>query len=83
MSRRVTHEATGPLKLDRSDLDEQNGDVAICLCGLSEEFPFCDGTHRTTRDEPDDAVFEYDDGDRRAIERIVYEDGSEREVGSD
>lgn len=83
MPRRVTHEATGPLKLDRSDLDERKDDVAICLCGLSEEFPFCDGTHRITRDEPNDTVFEYDDGDRRAIERIVFEDGSEREIGPD
>lgn len=28
--------------------EEKEGNVAFCRCGLSNNKPFCDGTHRTT-----------------------------------
>jgi CDGSH-type Zn-finger protein len=78
MAREVTHEATGPIRLDESDIDEEKGDVAVCLCGLSEEYPFCDGSHRVTEDEADDAVYKYESDDpedeRREIEEFVFAD---------
>ncbi|WP_132058889.1 CDGSH iron-sulfur domain-containing protein [Halorussus amylolyticus] len=78
MAREVTHEATGPVRLDEDDLDEEYGDIAVCLCGLSEEYPFCDGSHRATEDEDDGAVYKYEDDDasreRREIEDIVFAD---------
>lgn len=78
MAREITHEATGPLKLDESDLDEEKGDVAVCLCGLSGEFPFCDGSHNATGDEREDVVYKYEnddpDGERREIEALVFAD---------
>ena len=58
----IVHTRTGPRKIDRTDIDEEKGNVAICQCGLSGEYPFCDGTHRVTRDEPDGTLFQYDDG---------------------
>jgi CDGSH-type Zn-finger protein len=67
MPREVTHTATGPLKLTPADIDAEEGDVAIRLCGLSEEYPFCDGTHRTTRDEDPDERYKYLDGERRHV----------------
>lgn len=76
MAREVTHEATGPLFLDENDVDPEKGDVAVCLCGLSADYPFCDGSHRTTEDEEPDLVYKYEgddtDGPRRVVERIVY-----------
>ncbi|WP_135822358.1 CDGSH iron-sulfur domain-containing protein [Halostella litorea] len=83
MGRLVEHDATGPLKLDESDIDPEKGDIAVCLCGLSDEYPFCDGSHRGTRDEDADACYRYvDDGTaRKAVERIVYADGDAEPVG--
>ncbi|NEU58015.1 CDGSH iron-sulfur domain-containing protein [Halorussus sp. MSC15.2] len=76
MVREITHDATGPLKLDESDLDEEKGDVAVCLCGLSEEYPFCDGAHRVTEDEEDGVRYKYEnddpEGERREIESFVF-----------
>jgi len=77
MARFVVHDTDGPRKLDESDLDEEKGDIAICQCGLSAEYPFCDGTHRTVADE-DDRLYVYErDGDeleRRVVEDVVTTD---------
>ncbi len=74
MAREVRHTATEPLRIDEDDIDEEKGDIAICLCGLSAEYPFCDGSHRVTHDESDDSVYRYESGKRREIERFVYAD---------
>lgn len=79
MARLVRHDATGPRRLDEDDVDDEKGDVAVCQCGLSEEFPFCDGTHRTTADETDSEIHRYVDGERRVVERIVHADERARE----
>lgn len=67
MAREVTHTATGPLKLDEDDLDPEKGDVAVCLCGLSDDYPFCDGSHRVTEDEEEGVIYRYEDGERRVV----------------
>ncbi|MFD1599276.1 CDGSH iron-sulfur domain-containing protein [Halobellus rarus] len=76
MGRLVELDATAPLKLDESDLDSEKGDVAVCRCGLSGEFPFCDGTHRKTRAEDGDTLYRYVEVDetvrRRAVDHVAY-----------
>ncbi|AXR79618.1 hypothetical protein AArcMg_3411 [Natrarchaeobaculum sulfurireducens] len=67
-------EATGPRKLDPDDVDPEKGDVAVCQCGLSASFPFCDGTHRQTRDEAEGETYVYEDGTRTVVKRIVTSD---------
>jgi CDGSH-type Zn-finger protein len=72
MPREVTLDARGPRFLDADDIDPEKGDVAVCQCGLSDEFPFCDGSHRATEAEADDRRYKYVDGERRVIDRIVF-----------
>jgi CDGSH-type Zn-finger protein len=48
MARLVRKEAKGPYEL-------KNGteSIWICMCGLSDVQPFCNGTHKKTADEKD------------------------------
>lgn len=85
MSRDVTLSATGPRFLDEEDIDPEKGDIAVCQCGLSDEFPFCDGSHRRTEAE-DEGLYRYVDGDRRRVESVTFADGGTvdaAELGSD
>ncbi|UWG48754.1 Zinc finger domain containing protein (CDGSH-type) [Halanaeroarchaeum sp. HSR-CO] len=78
MPREITHDAHGPKILDEDDIDEQKGNIAICMCGLSANYPFCDGSHDATADEDPNTLYKYegDDGDtpRHEIAEIVYAD---------
>lgn len=73
MAREVTHTATGPKIITPEDIDDEKGDVAVCLCGLSETYPFCDGSHQQAEDEDPDELYKYVDGERRRVSLTVEE----------
>lgn len=71
MARKVIKTAHGPY-----ELKPQTNPVAICMCGLSKNQPFCDGSHRRTLDEEEGKVYEYDEnGQRQEKEACCREKG--------
>lgn len=63
MARLIIHTAKEPRR-------EKIGDkmIAICMCGLSNNYPFCDGSHKKTKDEKEEAIYLYtQDGKRIEI----------------
>lgn len=42
------------------EIKPQEKSVWICMCGLSKNQPFCDGSHKKTGDEETGKVYEYD-----------------------
>jgi CDGSH-type Zn-finger protein len=65
MARLVEHERNKPYEIaEGTELP-----VYICACGLSKNKPFCDGSHKRTRDEDAAALYCYDDAARIKVEK--------------
>jgi len=63
MARLVPNDATGPIKIE-----PQEKAVFVCACGLSQNLPYCDGSHSKAKKQEIDAakVYEYD-ADRKNV----------------
>ena len=64
MPRLVRHDRTGPIRIDPQDKP-----VFVCGCGLTKNFPFCDGTHKACAAEEDSKLYVYDDDAKVVDER--------------
>jgi CDGSH iron-sulfur domain-containing protein 3 len=63
MARIVRHEKNSPYEVpEGTELP-----IYICACGLSKNKPFCDGSHKKTRDENPTDVYLYDDIGRARV----------------
>ncbi len=70
MSRIVLHDAHAPFRIPSSDLEGK--DLYLCACGLSQNKPYCDSSHKVTLDEEDGKVYRYA-GDTRDGARTTLE----------
>ncbi|MBI2140234.1 CDGSH iron-sulfur domain-containing protein [Candidatus Woesearchaeota archaeon] len=60
MARIVKQEAQGPTEVKPGEKS-----AWICMCGLSGNKPFCDGSHKKTKDEVPGKIYAYgSDGSR-------------------
>ena len=62
MARLIRTEATGPIRIDPQDKP-----VFICACGLSANFPFCDGTHKVCKSEEAGMLYRYDPETKQVV----------------
>lgn len=60
MARLVKHDAQDPVEVKVG-----NESKWICQCGLSHNKPYCDGTHKITRDEEEGKIYVYDEKGNR------------------
>ncbi len=63
MARLVKLDAVGPIKIEPQDKP-----VFVCGCGLTKNFPFCDGTHKVCKNEEAGKVYVYDGDVARPVE---------------
>jgi len=55
MARKIIKQEKTPL-----EIKPQKESVWICMCRLSKNQPFCDGSHKATEAEENGKIYEYD-----------------------
>ncbi|MEK6940951.1 MAG: CDGSH iron-sulfur domain-containing protein [Nanoarchaeota archaeon] len=62
MARVVVHEKSGPLMITADMVGK-----SFCQCGLSDQKPFCDGSHCSTFDEEEGKLYQYSESERKEV----------------
>jgi CDGSH-type Zn-finger protein len=57
MARLVKHVRNEPYEVKVEGAEKS---VWICACGLSQDKPYCDGSHKRARDEGEGEIYLYD-----------------------
>lgn len=63
MPRLIKLDADGPIRIDPQDKP-----IFICACGISQNFPFCDGAHKGCKGEEPGKTYVYDDSRQSVVE---------------
>ncbi len=64
MARLVKREGKGPLEVKMGNVSKW-----ICMCGLTNNQPFCDGAHKKTAGEEEGKTYQYNpDGTRTEVQ---------------
>ena len=62
------------IKVERKEpylVEVENKKIWVCGCGLSSKKPYCDGTHKITKDEEDSKLYLYNENKERKIVKEI------------